>query len=220
MWSSPDVREHVREQTDFRIGRILTALLFSASTETVGDYEYVYAGKYNALEVPDISADGLMKRLEELLSISKEYTFVPEADFKSPIIANSRYGSVLLYQLVLFLNKIPSNSKFTTDYVKKLYLLDKDQINNFLISNKSKSPRTLKKVSNIDDYRDLLQRIASNSSDPEIALDDWLNTKIPNFDFTDVQTTPLYQKLLEEIGEEKIVELITKLVKYKKKAGA
>lgn len=219
MWSSPDVRDHVKEETDFRIGRILTSVLFSSNTKNVGDYEYVYAGKYNALQIPDISSDELMKRMEELVSISKEYTFVNDANYKSSIIANSRYGSVLLYQMVLFVNKLSSNAQFTTDNLKKLYLMDKDQMNEFLISQKHRSPRTLKKVSNVDDYKDLLEKIAINSSDPEVALDDWLNAKIKNFDFTDIQENPLYQKLLDDVGEERIVELITKLVKYKKRAG-
>ncbi len=217
MWRSPDIREHVKEHTDFRMGNVLNYHKFNAKTDSVGEYDYVYAGEYNELIVPDISADHLMVRLTEMINKADILKFESEANYQSPIISNLRYSNVLLYQFVLFLNRLSSNADFTIEKLKNILLLTQDQVNEFLLNKNKKSPRTLRKVENVKTYEELVDKMENNSEDPQQAVDDWLNIKIPTANFTDIQDTPFYQLLVSEFGEKFVTNLVTLLDKYEKR---
>ncbi len=217
MWNSPDIREHVKEHTDFRMGSIIHYYKFNTKTDSVGEYDYVYAGEYNELIVPDISAEYLMIRLSELINKADVMKFESEANYQSPIISNLRYSNVLLYQFVLFLNRISSNADFTIDKLKDIFLLTQEQLNEFLLDKNRKSPRTLKKIDNITVYETLIKKMEQNSEEPQQAVDDWLNIKIPTANFTNIQDTPFYQLLVSEFGEKFVTNLVTLLDKYEKR---
>ncbi len=217
MWKSPDIREHVKEETDFRMGNVINYQRFNARTDSVGDYDYVYAGEYNELIIPDISADQLMVRLTEMMNKADMLQFEADANYQSPIISNLRYSNVLLYQFVLFLNRLATNADFTIDKLKNILLLTQEQVNEFLLNKNKKSPRTLRKVENVKTYEELLDKMKKNSEDPQQAIDDWLNIKIPTSDFTNIQDTPFYKLLVSEYGEKFVTNLVTLLDKYEKR---
>jgi hypothetical protein len=123
----------------------------------------------------------------------------------------------LLYQFVLFLNRLSSNADFTIEKLKNILLLTQDQVNEFLLNKNKKSPRTLRKVENVKTYEELVDKMENNSEDPQQAVDDWLNIKIPTANFTDIQDTPFYQLLVSEFGEKFVTNLVTLLDKYEKR---
>lgn len=214
MWGSPDIRDHVKEQTDFRLGNVLNYYLFNARTDSVGEYDYVYAGEYDEVIVPDISANNLVNKLQELLNSADIMPFTSEANYQSSNIAYVRYNNVTLYQLILFLNRISNNADFNDDNLKTLYLLTQNQVNEFLLNRNNKPPRTARRIDTVEDFGNLLHKINMNNADPTKAVDDWLNVKITNTDFTDIQKTPFYQLLVDTYGEKFITNLVTQLDKY------
>jgi len=217
MWKSPNIRDHVKEYTDFRLGNMINYYRFNARIDSVGEYDYVYTGKYDELIIPDISTDYLVTRLSELVNKADVLKFEPEIDYQSVSLSHIRYNNILLYQIILFLNSVSSNALFTSDNLKKLLLLTQQQLNEFLLDKNKKSPRTLKKIENVTSYEELVTKQEKNSEDPQQNVDDWLNKKITNNVFTDIQKTNLYKLLVKELGKEYVEKLIIALTKYEKR---
>lgn len=220
MWNSPDIRDHVKEESDFRIGKMIDRLKFESETREIGDYEYVYTGEYIYLDIPDISAEKIMEKVNQMIDLSEKYDFQPESDYRSPEVAYGKYNNVTFFPFILLINKIPTNARFKSDIYPKLRLLSEEQIRDILIPKTGRSSHTAKVVENPETYEEIYNNYIKNATDPDTAVDDWLNIKISNFDFTDVQNTNLFQKLKDTIGEEKLLKYISKMDKYKKKGGA
>lgn len=217
MWKSPNIKDHVKEHTDFRLGNMVNYYKFNARLDSVGEYDYVYTGKYDEVIVPDISTDYLVTRLSELINKADVLKFEPEIDYQASALSFIRYNNVILYQIILFLNSVSSNASFTSTNLKNLLLLTQQQLNEFLLDRNKKSPRTLKKIENVTSYEELINKKAVNSEDPQQDIDDWLNKKITNTNFTNIQSTNLYKLLVKEFGKEYVENLVIVLSKYEKR---
>ncbi len=219
MWNSPDIRDHVKEESDFRIGKMIDRLTFESKTKEIGDYEYVYTSTYVNMEIPDISAEKIVEKVNQMIDLAEEYDFQPESDYRAPEVAYGKYNNVTFFPFVLLVNKIPSNARFKSDIYPKLKLLSEEQIREILIPKAGKAPHTVKPIDNPEEFEKIYNDYIKDVQDPNTAIDDWLNIRIPNFDFTDVQNTNLFKKLVDTIGEEKVLEYISKLDKYQRKRG-
>jgi hypothetical protein len=216
MWSSPDIRQHVKEYTDFKISKIMNFWQFNSKVQIQDQYEYVFAGEYEQLILPDISVNNLRDKLEEFIDIADRQDFTMDADFKSPHIAHLRYGNILFYQLILFVNRLSSNADFNIDKIKEVFLLTASTVNDLILSHNKRGIRTAKKIENIEEYELMLEKIKENSKEPKKKTSEWLNIKIPTYDFSEIEEHPLYNKLINDLGEDYIVKVISKLNKYKK----
>ena len=216
MWSSPDIRQHVKEYTDFKISKIMNFWQFNSKVQIQDQYEYVFAGEYEQLILPDISVNGLRDKLEEFIDIAERKEFTMDADFKAPHIAHLRYGSMLFYQILLFVNRLSSNADFNIDKIKEVFLLTASTVNDLILSHNKRGVRTAKKIENIEEYESMLEKIKENSKEPKKKTSEWLNIKIPTYDFSEIEEHPLYNKLINDLGEDYIVKVISKLNKYKK----
>lgn len=216
MWSSPDIRQHVKEYTDFKISKIMNFWQFNSKVQIQDQYEYVFAGEYEQLILPDISVNNLRDKLEEFIDIAERKEFTMDADFKAPHIAHLRYGSMLFYQILLFVNRLSSNADFKIDKIKEILLLSATIVNDLILSHNKRGVRTAKKIENIEEYESMLEKIKENSKEPKKKTSEWLNIKIPTYDFSEIEEHPLYNKLINDLGEDYIVKVISKLNKYKK----
>lgn len=216
MWQSPNVADHVDEYSEYRIRSILDFQDFDSKEEDVGDYKYIYTGKYKKLTSPDIAADKLMKNIEQLNYLSEEYTFPSLGDFKSSVVSYNKYGNVFLYPILLAINKTFTNAHFNNKKLKKMLVLHESQMFNFIAKNSKNFARTVEKLETSDDYTELYKTMAEDYLDNSTAVDDWLNLKIPNTDFEDIQYTPEYEKLVNELGEDKVQDVISLLDKYQR----
>jgi hypothetical protein len=219
MWNSPDIRDHVNEESDFRIGKLINRLTFESETREIGDYEYTYTGEYTYLDIPDISAEKIMEKVNQMTDLADEYDFKSDSDYRSPEVAYGKYNNVTFYPFILLINKIPTNARFKSDIYPKLKLLSEEQIRDILIPKSSNKSHTAKRVESTEEFERIYNDNIKKSTDPESAIDDWLKIKIPNFDFSNIQNTKAYEKLKNEIGETKLLEYIKKMDKYHKKGG-
>jgi len=216
MWTSPSIRDHVIEDSDYRLGKLINTVRFDAGEQSVGDYRYVYSGKYSYIEVPDFSADKIMNNIHELRHIAEEYTFTPEAELKSPSVAHTLYGVSYYFPMVLVLNNIPSNALFTYSKTSTLQLLAKEQLFNFISEASLNRSRTVRKITNIEEMDDIKEALSEQYKDTANAIDEWLEVKIPNADFENIQDTPEYQRLLDEYGLYKLEDYVSRLDKYRR----
>lgn len=189
---------------------------FNSKVQIQDQYEYVFAGEYEQLILPDISVNSLRDKLEEFIDIAERKEFTMDADFKAPHIAHLRYGSMLFYQILLFVNRLSSNADFKIDKIKEILLLSATIVNDLILSHNKRGVRTAKKIENIEEYERMLEKIKENSKEPKKKTSEWLNIKIPTYDFSEIEEHPLYNKLINDLGEDYIVKVISKLNKYKK----
>lgn len=215
MWTSPDIREHVKEESDFRVGKVIDTLKIEATARTVEDYKYVYVGDYMIyINVPDVSISLLLDKINQIVETTKEYDLTSDMDYKSPVVAYEEYNNTTFFLLILLLNKIATNANFRSEYYPKIKMLTDEQIKDILISGKIINSYTAKEITSPEEFIEIYNEYIKNANDPETAVDDWLNIKIPNFDFTNIQDTPEFKKLEEEIGHDKLINYIYILSKY------
>jgi len=218
MWTSPDIREHVKEESDFRIGKVIEKLTIEATGKSVEEYKYVYVGdSLTYLNVPDISISFLLDKIDQVVETTKQYNMSPDMDYKSPVLAYDEYNNITFFILVLLLNKIATNANFRSDYYPNIKLLSNEQIKDILISKKQSNSYTAKEITSPEEFIEIYEEYIKNGKDPETSIDNWLNIKIPNFDFTDIQNTPAFKKLVDEIGLDKLTQYVYILSKYIKK---
>ena len=217
MWESPSIREHVREEMDFRLGKLMNTLTFDAGKTSVGEYDYVYAGLYEKITSSDFSADKLINNIHELRYIAEEYDFSANITYKSPTISFIRYNVSFFYQMILLLNNIPSNASFVEGKAAKVNVLDRDQLYNFISKATMNISRTVRKITTIEDMEMIKQALAEQYTDSASAVDEWLNIKIPNTSFDNIQESPEYQKLIDEYGEKIVSLYVTNLDKYRRR---
>jgi len=220
MWSSPDIKDHVKETSDFRIKNFTKYLKFKTNTQTVGEYEHVNVGDYLNLIVPDVSSTTvLIQKLSELLDSSTSYEFIPAADYQTPNIAAFRYDNTTLFPILLFLNNVMSNADFTSDKLTNVNIINKNKLRDIIMDVTELNEHTIKEVQSQEEFDELESKCIETANETDIGIEEWLNIKVTNHNFTGVQDTPLYQKLVDEYGEKTIKTLITKLTKYRKQKG-
>ncbi len=217
MWTSPDVREHVIEYTDFSISKFINSYKYTMKEDKVGSYDYVYAGEYDELVIPDVAINTLIDRLQELIHIAEQKTFSTDANYQSPNLSFVKYDNVTLYQFILFVNRIATNSNFNIDKLNIVYLLTSEQLNDILLDRNSTYPKTLKKINNSRDYDEIQTVLKTTKNNSVDEIEYWLNQKITNYNFADIKDNHIYTLLETEMGRSFIVKLITKLNKYRKR---
>lgn len=218
MWDNPDVFKHVTEYTDFRMGKLIDNITFKSNNIDVGDYKYVYAGQYTQIYCPDISADKLMSRTKELVEKSEQFKFIPEADYKSSILSYMKYNNVLMYQMILLVNELATNSEFNSDNLKDINILPYDDINDLILNVTNTNAKTVKSVTVLEQYEELMEFERETLEDPDVNIEEWLSIKIPLLNFENIKESPEYNRLKSELGDAVLIKYITKMDKYKKKS--
>lgn len=217
MWESPNIKDHVEEYTDLSLNHFITASRYDNVKDKIGDYDYIYAGEYTELIIPDVSINELIEKINELIFIAEQKKFTPNADYQAPNLSFLRYDSITLYHIILFVNKIMTNANFHTNKLKDIFLLSQQQLHDLILKRSKKMPRTLRPVKTAQEYQILSDEIRRRSNETEQTITDWFNIKITNYNFTNIQNTNLYKLLETEFGVDYLKQLVTKLTKYRKR---
>ena len=110
-----------------------------------------------------------------------------------------------------------TNANFHTNKLKDIFLLSQQQLHDLILKRSKKMPRTLRPVKTAQEYQILSDEIRRRSNETEQTITDWLNIKITNYNFTNIQNTNLYKLLETEFGVDYLKQLVTKLTKYRKR---
>jgi hypothetical protein len=216
LWDSPDILEHIEPDTDYRVGKSIDYIEFSNRYNKIPGYKDVTKGLNNILQVPNISSDRIMIKVEELQYYNEKVEFTEEIDYKSSYVSDKRYKSPMLYKIILLFNKLTTNADFKTEKIKYLSLFDDTFMKDLILRSYSTPAYTAHEVRNSDDIAEQEEKIrmAVELDEP---LSSWMDHNIPTVGFEGIEDTNIYQKVLEYLGnKEKLIQFLSKLSRYQK----
>lgn len=214
MWKSPDIKEHVKETSDFLISNLVSYETYtSKNISELVDFDYEFLGDYEEVEVPDFSINALLDNQEELKNQSKEYDAINDINYKPQLLSNIKYDNVLYYQFVLFLNDIFSTADFNTSKLNKINLVDRSVILDTLYKYLKSSNTTIKQINDIDILNDTEITNISKKDNYDV----WMKEKIRYDTDINLEGTAEYQRVLNIIGKTELDKIISNLMKYKKR---
>lgn len=217
MWASPDIKEHVKEDSDFRIGKVIKRFSADSNNKNVGDFKYVMAGRYTYMSIPDLSPDEFFVKLREVAtSDGEKYNFSDSSEYRTAAIADANYHNSAMFPVILLTNDLFSNSDFNKTNLPEVVMLSQQKVSDIILQQTNNYSRTIKEFSGADQQKvvDDSLKIAKHEEDDNIIT--WMNTKVPNHDFNILKDNPMADYILNTVGADTLVDYVTRIDKYRR----
>ena len=217
MWDTPDVANHIKERSDYRMHNLFEKLIINAEQEYVGEYKYDTTGEnVTKLEIYDVSCPALMEKYEELRDMAYTYNMKFTDNYQTPAIAYDQYQNVTLNSLILLMNRMYSNAEFVMDTSEEYKMLDPNDVTNLILRIDDQNAQAVTEVTDAEEYAQHIKKLNQKRDDHDPVLDRLFSNRF-NKELKDVENSLGYKKLCKEIGEDEVKKRLMKLTSYYKK---
>lgn len=217
MWDTPDVANHIKERSDYRMHNLFEKLIINAEQEYVGEYKYDTTGEnITKLEIYDVSCPALMEKYEELRDMAYTYNMKFTDNYQTPAIAYDQYQNVTLNSLILLMNRMYSNAEFVMDTSEEYKMLDPNDVTNLILRIDDQNAQAVTEVTDAEEYAQHIKKLNQKRDDHDPVLDRLFSNRF-NKELKDVENSLGYKKLCKEIGEDEVKKRLMKLTSYYKK---
>lgn len=218
MWDDADVRDHVDEETDFKISTRIDHFIFSNEDDNVGNYKIIPSGFYQRVECPDVAAEQVFNEKHKLREYADELQFNEILNHQMLLISAKFLSTPIFAPLLLMVNDVFSNTTFTNKEHDTITIIPQHAITDFIANRKSKSYNKVEKISTPENLQKTKENLYGTLVNIPESIDDWLNHKIPGHNFKDIQDNPIFKTIKSSTGftVEDIAKKVNKLKRYRK----